>query len=157
MVEFAIVLPLFMVFTFGIIEFSLMLYDKALITNASREAARSDIVLRSPALTSAQLTSQTNTVLCNYLGAVTPNNNPVCNGTNLLISFGTNTPASASIVYTPSLTGSNKLPSGTRIAVTVNYTYNSLVIGAMLNLLTNSNSSSLSSVALAASTTMISE
>jgi Flp pilus assembly protein TadG len=39
-VEFALVLPLLLVFVFGIIEFGIMLYDKAIITNASREGAR---------------------------------------------------------------------------------------------------------------------
>lgn len=39
-VEFAIILPLLVVFVFGIIEFSIMFYDKAVITNASREGAR---------------------------------------------------------------------------------------------------------------------
>ena len=39
-VEFAIVLPLLLVFVFGIIEFGFLLYDKAVITNASREGAR---------------------------------------------------------------------------------------------------------------------
>jgi Flp pilus assembly pilin Flp len=43
-VEFAIILPLLVVFLFGIIEFSLMLYDKAVITNASREGARYGIL-----------------------------------------------------------------------------------------------------------------
>jgi hypothetical protein len=44
LVEFAIVLPMLMLIIFGIIEFSLLLYDKAVITNASREAARAGIV-----------------------------------------------------------------------------------------------------------------
>jgi hypothetical protein len=39
-VEFAIVLPLFLMLIFGMIEFSLILYAKAVITNASREGAR---------------------------------------------------------------------------------------------------------------------
>ena len=43
-VEFAIILPLLVVFVFGIIEFSLMFYDKAVITNASREGARYGIL-----------------------------------------------------------------------------------------------------------------
>lgn len=36
-VEFALVLPLLMLILFGIIEFSLLMYNKAMITNASRE------------------------------------------------------------------------------------------------------------------------
>jgi Flp pilus assembly protein TadG len=38
--EFAIVLPILMVLVFGMIEFGVMFYDKAIITNASREGAR---------------------------------------------------------------------------------------------------------------------
>jgi len=43
-VEFAIVLPLLVLLLFGIIEFSILFYDKAVITNASREGARAGIV-----------------------------------------------------------------------------------------------------------------
>ena len=43
-VEFAIVLPLVVLLLFGIIEFSILFYDKAVITNASREGARAGIV-----------------------------------------------------------------------------------------------------------------
>jgi Flp pilus assembly protein TadG len=43
-VEFAFVLPLLLVILFGIIEFSFLLYDKAMLTNASREGARVGIV-----------------------------------------------------------------------------------------------------------------
>ena len=43
MVEFAIVLPLLLILVFGIIEFGVMFYDKAVITNASREGVRAGI------------------------------------------------------------------------------------------------------------------
>ncbi len=43
-IEFAIILPLLLLLVFGIIEFSLLLYNKAMITNASREGARAGIV-----------------------------------------------------------------------------------------------------------------
>ena len=43
-VEFALVLPVLMLLTFGIIEFGVLLFDKAVITNASREGARFGIV-----------------------------------------------------------------------------------------------------------------
>ncbi len=45
-VEFALVLPLLLVLVFGIIEFSIFLYDKAVITNASREGAQAGDVAR---------------------------------------------------------------------------------------------------------------
>ncbi|WP_246024787.1 TadE family protein [Paraburkholderia dinghuensis] len=40
MVEFALVLPLLLLVLFGIMETGFLLYDKAVITNASRAAAR---------------------------------------------------------------------------------------------------------------------
>lgn len=43
-VEFAIVLPLLILLLFGIIEFSVICYDKAMLTNAAREGARLGIV-----------------------------------------------------------------------------------------------------------------
>ena len=47
-VEFALVLPLLMLITFGIIEFGMLMYNKQVITNASREGARAGIVASSP-------------------------------------------------------------------------------------------------------------
>ena len=44
-VEFAIILPVLLLIIFGIIEFGLLLYDKQVITNASREGARAGIVV----------------------------------------------------------------------------------------------------------------
>jgi len=43
-VEFAILLPLLLVIIFGTIEFGLLMYNKQVITNASREGARAGIV-----------------------------------------------------------------------------------------------------------------
>jgi hypothetical protein len=47
-VEFAIVLPVLLLILFGIIEFGIILFDKAVITNASREAARERIDFKAP-------------------------------------------------------------------------------------------------------------
>lgn len=48
--EFALILPLVMVIVLGIVDASIALYNKAVLTNASREAARYGVVLRnSPA------------------------------------------------------------------------------------------------------------
>jgi hypothetical protein len=44
MIEFALVLPVLLIVLLGTVEFSLLLYDKAMITNASREGARLGIV-----------------------------------------------------------------------------------------------------------------
>jgi len=42
-VEFAVVLPLLVVLLFGIVEFGLVLYNKQILANASREGARAGI------------------------------------------------------------------------------------------------------------------
>ncbi len=47
MIEFAIILPLLLLLIFGIIEFSLFLYNKQVITNAAREGARRGVIMRS--------------------------------------------------------------------------------------------------------------
>ncbi len=54
-IEFALVLPILLLILFGIIEFSIALYDKSVITNASREAARAGILSRNTPLTEAQI------------------------------------------------------------------------------------------------------
>ena len=46
MVELAIVFPILLVVLFAIAELSIALYDKAVLTNASREGARAGIVAR---------------------------------------------------------------------------------------------------------------
>lgn len=42
-VEFAVILPLLLVIILGIVEFGFIFYNKALLTNASREGARAGI------------------------------------------------------------------------------------------------------------------
>lgn len=45
--EFALIFPLLLFIVFGVIEFGTALYDKSVVTNASREAARAGVVLKS--------------------------------------------------------------------------------------------------------------
>ena len=49
LVEFTLIIPLLLLFLFGLIEFSIILYDKAVVTNASREVARAWITYRDDA------------------------------------------------------------------------------------------------------------
>jgi Flp pilus assembly protein TadG len=107
-VEFALVLPILLVILFGIIEFGLIMYDKAVLTNASREAARAGIVLRNPKPSVADIQG----VAGSY-----------CNG---LVSFGT---ASA-----PAVTVTQPGTSGSILTVTVTYNYGTLVIGKLIEL-----------------------
>lgn len=103
-VEFALVLPMLVLLLFGIIEFSLALYDKAMITNASREGARAGVVYKVPRLSVADIQG----VVTNY-----------CQ--NYLITFG----AANSVITNVTGAGGS---SGSNLTVSVNYTYGFLVI-----------------------------
>ena len=55
LIEFALISWVLFLVLFGIIEFGLILYNQAVITNASREGARYGIVSRVPRHTSAEI------------------------------------------------------------------------------------------------------
>ena len=105
-VEFAIVLPLLVTLVFGIIEFSILFYNKAMITNASREGARAGIVYAYPnRMSDAEIESVVDT----YCG-------------NNLITFGSGT-------HTPSVTVTRSgNETGDDLTVTVGYHYDFLVL-----------------------------
>ena len=111
-VEFALIFPLLLFIVFSIIECSLALYDKAVITNASREAARAGIVLRTPKLSKSQIAD----VARNY-----------CQ--NNLISFAQN--VSPTVLVTDN--GTNTF--GTPLSVNVSYVYTGLGFGQLINAL----------------------
>lgn len=115
-VEFAIILPILLMVLFGIIEFSLALYDQAVITNASREGARAGIVLKSPKLTNAQIETITRDYCENYL-----------------INLG----AVAHSPTNPTITvlQSNPPDFSTPLNVNVVYNYSGLGLGKMLSAL----------------------
>lgn len=105
-VEFALILPLLLVMLFGIIEFGLILYDQAMLTNASREGARAGIVSSSPRLSEAEI----RTIAHNYLDGH-------------LITFGSS-PAQANVTaLIPADTS-----FGEDLTVRVSYVYNFLLI-----------------------------
>jgi len=56
-VEFALVLPVLLAVLMGVLEAGLVLYDKAVLTHASREGARAGIVLRSPKLSTSEISA----------------------------------------------------------------------------------------------------
>lgn len=106
MVEFALILPLLVIITFGIIEFGLFIYNQQIITNASREGARAGIVASSPRLPSASINSVVQNYCANYLITLGAQNTP----TTTLTGY------SANALFQQDLT------------VQVNYTYSFLVI-----------------------------
>jgi hypothetical protein len=117
-IEFAIILPVLLLLIFGIIEFSLLLYNKQVLTNASREGARAGIVSQTPRLP--------------YTGGNPCDNPPSsidaevqCYCSNHLVTFSsTNSPPTTT--FDPETYDPNA-PSGTSLKVTVNYTYEFLV------------------------------
>ncbi|KWN13221.1 TadE family protein [Burkholderia ubonensis] len=111
-VEFAIVLPILLLIIFGIVELAIALYDKAVITNASREGARAGIVLKSPKPTAADIQN----VVLSYTSTY-------------LITFNTKSPP------TIATTGQGG-GFGTPLSVNVSYRYSGLGLGHMLSALT---------------------
>jgi Flp pilus assembly protein TadG len=112
-IEFAIVLPVLVLLIAGIMEFSVFLYDQAVITNASREGARAGIVFSDPPISDAEIEAVVN----NY-----------CTGH--LITFGAAPGATTSV----SRAGSGS--AGDPLTVSVNYHYDFLVIPNFLSSLT---------------------
>jgi Flp pilus assembly protein TadG len=66
-VEFAIILSVLMMVILGIIEFGLLLYDKQVITNASREGARAGTLVVNPRLSDAGIQAVVNNYVANNL------------------------------------------------------------------------------------------
>ncbi len=106
-VEFGLLLPVLILIVSGIIEFGVALYDKAVITNASREGARAGIVLRVPAVSPAEITTR----VTNYTG-------------NTLLTLG-----APSVVTVEFPVQANPA----HLAVRVNYTFNGLALGRLLS------------------------
>ncbi|MBP9713726.1 MAG: pilus assembly protein [Sterolibacterium sp.] len=124
-VEFALVLPLLLLLLFGIIEFSIALYDKALITNASREAARYGVVAAGASVkkTETEIKARAKKYYCGEV-----------------ITFGTsncdpNTGAGVTVTY-QSGTATTR-PAGNWLRVKVEYTYEGLLLGSLLSAVGN--------------------
>ena len=112
MVEFAIVLPVLLLLIFGMLEFSIMLYDKAMLTNASREGTRLGILFRPAPIPATVYTVDIPTTVNSYLQ-------------NNLISLGGASPWNTSVSGTCTA-------AGVPITVTVTYPYTFLVLPGFL-------------------------
>jgi len=115
-IEFALILPVLLMILFGIIEFSILFYNKAVITNASREGARYGITfITTPGPTAgthptqAQIIAKVNNYLTDY------DNN------TMLVSFG----ATENIGYAIDKPDD---ASGTDLTVEVTYDYDFLIL-----------------------------
>ncbi len=107
-VEFALILPILLALLVGGIDASLALYDKAVITNASREGARAGIVARNPLLTDEQISQ----VVRQYAQSA-------------LVSFG------ASPVQPTVLIQKGSLGGDPTLQVTVSYTFQGIGLGSL--------------------------
>jgi Flp pilus assembly protein TadG len=120
-VEFALVLPVLMVILFGIIEFGFILYDKAIVTNASREGARRGIVYSvtndASATPVAVSTDEITSIVSSYCASY-------------LVSLGSGTAAPSTTI-----TGNCTVP-GNSLTVTVTYPYSFLVLPNFISGLT---------------------
>ena len=131
MLEFSLTLPILLMIMFGMIEYGVAFYDKTVITNASRVAARIGMINTSTSLTAlnALVGSTFNTTYWNNVG---------------LITFGaTSTPAVA-------LSRNDPGQSLDPVTATVTYEYKGLLLGGLFG-------SSAPDLSLAASTTMESQ
>ena len=139
-VEFAIILPLLFVLMFGIIEFSLLMYNKAMITNASREGARAGIVFKWDAANDVYV-PPTDADIAQVVDSYLDSN---------LISFS---PATEQVDVTYEDTNSSSaLDSGDYRIVEVSYPYTFLLVPSLRKLLVPGPKSG--SINLVARTTM---
>ena len=119
LVEFAFVAPVFFMLLFGIIEFSVILFDKATITNASREGARTGILFRDGdrSVGGANLAAEKTlieNVVNDYASAY-------------LLSLGGSSSITTSVTRTDR-NGNGVFDVGDDLTVNVNYPYNFLVL-----------------------------
>ena len=68
-VEFGLILPMLLLILFGTLELGLALYNKSVITHASREGARWGIVLRVPSATTDEIRGRVAAVNSIFIGA----------------------------------------------------------------------------------------
>ncbi len=115
-VEAAIILSFFMLIVFGIVEWSLYLYNDHIITDASRRGARRGIVQASPKISEGEIQA---TVL-SYTG-------------DNLVTFGTQTPPSVAVknLSDPTMASPIRCTKfGDDLQVAVSYDYQFLLLPA---------------------------
>ena len=80
-VEFALILPFLIVVIFAVLDFGILVYNKAILTNATREAARKGIILSAATWSPASIKQ----VACDYARSAlitvsTGSRNATCTG-----------------------------------------------------------------------------
>jgi Flp pilus assembly protein TadG len=106
LVEFALILPMFLVLLFGVVFFSVALYNKTVLTMATREGARAGVLY---------VANRTNTIIKSSASTAVTN---ACQ--NRLISFGTG--------MTPTVTTNADPISDKILAVSASVNYTGLYV-----------------------------
>jgi Flp pilus assembly protein TadG len=111
--EFVLVFPFLMTVLFGIVDTSLLLCDKAVITNASREAARAGVVVRVPQMAASDIA-------------------------NVALAYTAKSLVTGGAATTPTVNVDQSAGTspGSPLTVTVTYSYEGLVLGSALSALT---------------------
>lgn len=108
--EFALMLPIFLLSIDGVLEFSLLMYDKSILHNAALQGARIGSVYRVLKSDNSEIDSTVRKYLSNYL-----------------ISFGTSDSVVVLIEQSPSKSYQ------TPLKVSISYTYTSLLGGSFFS------------------------
>ena len=116
-VELALILPLFLSLIFVMVEASVAFYDKAILTHASREAARLGVLSRTTAMPLGDVE--------NYAISISES--------RLLSLSGTTQSPSAQAT-----TGTSVISGSPVLTVTVTYPYEGLLLGPLLSALSRS-------------------
>jgi Flp pilus assembly protein TadG len=112
LVEFALILPVFMLLLFGVISFSVALYDKTVLTMATREGARAG---------AKYVANRTNTITKNNASTAVTN---ACGSS--LITFGS--------AMTPTVTFNADPISDQRLTVTASINYTGIYVVSNLSI-----------------------
>lgn len=122
LVEFALIAPILVILVLGIVEFGCLLYDKAMITNASREGARYGIVMADPRITETQIRGLIGAYLTNHL---------------ISLKGGTASPFPADAAHIDIQGAEGSFPDD--LQVTVYYDYGFLVIPKLITAMVTDN------------------
>ena len=113
-IEFALVLPLYLIVIDGVMELSILSYDQMIVLNAAREATRAGIILREPKMNTQAIAQVAQNYAEGYLLSL--------KGDEYL-----------TVNVNQSLDGSYQTP----LSVTVEFTYNSLLAGNFMSAIKN--------------------
>jgi Flp pilus assembly protein TadG len=111
-IEFALVFPFLLLVVFAIVEFSMVMYDKVVITHAAREAVRAGVALASPKLNNTEI-AKVAQLYC----------------ASSLLSMGP--PQLANVIVNQSLDPAFQTP----LEVTVSFTYRSFLMNPVFSAL----------------------